>query len=165
MTRSPVRRGRYRAVALALLTATLVPGLAQLPALATSPTTAHASSSDDVTHPLGSLGDPVAGLTDLDARGTALPTATQRSAAADLGAVDLRWNQFGTPSSILPADGVLARATSSDPVVAARVWLRRQRRRLRPRPPTTSPASSWSTTSCWPTATPTRCSSARGSAS
>ncbi|MBI2245094.1 MAG: M36 family metallopeptidase [Nocardioides sp.] len=125
MTRSPLRRGGYRTATLALLTATLVPGLAQLPALATSPTRASASapSGDGLVHPIGSLGDPVAGLTDLDARGTALPSAAQRSAAAQLGAVDLRWNQFGTPSSILPADGVLARASSSNPVVAARAWL------------------------------------------
>ncbi|HEU5038665.1 MAG TPA: M36 family metallopeptidase [Nocardioides sp.] len=111
---------RYRVAALALLTATLVPGLTQLPALATSATAAPAS----VTTPPGGLGDPVAGLADLDARGTALPTAAQRTAAGHLGAVDLRWNQFGTPSSILPADGVLARATSADPVAAARSWLR-----------------------------------------
>ncbi|HYF72801.1 MAG TPA: M36 family metallopeptidase, partial [Nocardioides sp.] len=128
MTRSPLRRGHYRTAALALLTATLVPGLAQLPALATSPTTApatalRAAADDEVVHPLGSLADPVAGLGDLDARGSALPSAAQRTAAARLGAVDLRWNQFGTPSSILPADGVLARATSSDPEAAARAWL------------------------------------------
>ncbi len=43
MTRSPQRRGRRRTAALALLTATLVPGLAQLPALASSPTTAPAT--------------------------------------------------------------------------------------------------------------------------
>ena len=35
----------------------------------------------------------------------------------------MRWNQFGTPASILPADGTLAKATSADPVVAARAWL------------------------------------------
>ncbi|GAW50019.1 MULTISPECIES: M36 family metallopeptidase [unclassified Nocardioides] len=123
MTRPPVRRGRYRAVALALLTATLVPWLAQLPALATSPTRAPSSGAaapDQTTH---LLGDPVAGLADLDARGTALPSAAQRQAATALGAVDVRWNRFGTPSSILPADGVLAPATSSDPVAAARAWL------------------------------------------
>ncbi|WP_028637603.1 M36 family metallopeptidase [Nocardioides sp. URHA0032] len=118
---------RYRVAALGLLTVTLVPGLAQLPALATSATAATATAATQPTHatprPLGSLADPVAGLTDLDARGTVLPTATQRSAAAALGAVDLRWNQFGTPASILPADGVLARATSADPVAAARAWL------------------------------------------
>lgn len=114
---------RHRAVALALLTITLVPGLSQLPALATSATSAP-SAADEITHPLGTLADPVAGLTDLDTRGTALPSAAQRSAVASLGAVDVRWNQFGTPSSLLPADGVLAPATSSDPVAAARAWLR-----------------------------------------
>lgn len=122
MTRTPVRRSRYRAAALALLTATLVPGLAQLPALATSPTKALPAATDEV--PLGSLADPVAGLTDLDLIGTALPTAAQRAAASRLGAVDVRWNRFGTPSSLLPADGVLAPATSSDPVTAALAWLR-----------------------------------------
>lgn len=121
MTRPSLRR-RHRVVALALLTSTLVPGLTQLPALATSPTTAPLAASPE--HALGSLADPVAGLTDLDLRGVALPTSAQRAAAARLGAVDLRWNQFGTPASILPADGVLARATSSDPAAAARAWLR-----------------------------------------
>ncbi len=111
---------RYRVAALALLTATLVPGLTQLPALATSTTSAPSTARA----PLASLADPVAGLADLDVRGTALPTAAQRAAVAGLGAVDVRWNQFGTPSSLLPADGVLARATSADPVTAARAWLR-----------------------------------------
>ncbi len=123
MTRSPRRRGGYRTAALALLTATLVPGLAQLPALAATPSAARtATAADDLAPPLGGLGDPVPGLTDLDARGTALPTATQRSAAARLGAVDVRWNRFGTPSSILPADGVLARARPPIPW-RRRAWL------------------------------------------
>lgn len=122
MTPRPVLRRRHRAAALALLTLTLVPGLAQLPALSAGAATPDAAPG--VATPLGSLADPVAGLGDLDVRGSAVPTAAQRSAAADLGAVDLRWNRFGTPSSILPADGVLARATSTDPVRAARAWLR-----------------------------------------
>src|SRR5687767_9799309 len=118
MTPSPLRRGRPTAAAFALLTAALVPGLAQLPALASSPTPAAASRAL-------TLADPVAGLDDLDLRGTALPSATQRQAAAGLGAVDVRWNQFGTPTSLLPADGSLGPASSSDPVVAARTWLSR----------------------------------------
>ncbi|HEY3529175.1 MAG TPA: M36 family metallopeptidase, partial [Nocardioides sp.] len=69
------------------------------------------------------IGDSVPGLGDLDVRGHVLPTAAQRSAAGTLGAVDLRWNQFGTPASILPADGSLGAETSSDPVTAARSWL------------------------------------------
>ncbi len=52
-----------------------------------------------------------------------LPSSAQRAAADRLGAVTLRWNDFGTPGSLLPADGVLARATSADPVVAARAYL------------------------------------------
>ncbi|GAB3196583.1 hypothetical protein GCM10027062_06180 [Nocardioides hungaricus] len=118
---------RYRvAAAMALLTATLVPGLTQLPALATSATSAPSATTDAATDaaPLGTLADTPAGLADLDTRGTAPPSAAQRAAAAGLGAVDVRWNQFGTPSSLLPADGVLAPATSSDPAVAARAWLR-----------------------------------------
>ena len=121
MTRSPLRRGGYRTATLALLTAILVPGLAQLPAFATSPTTA--PSSEDVH----TLADPVAGLADLDTRGTALPSAAQRAAISRLGAIDVRWNDFGTPASILPADGVLASGYSTDPDKApdaARDWLR-----------------------------------------
>jgi extracellular elastinolytic metalloproteinase len=118
MTPSPLRRGGPTAAALALLTVALVPGLAQLPAFASSP--APAAAGRALT-----LADPVAGLDDLDLRGTALPTATQRQAVAGLGAVDVRWNQFGTPTSLLPADGSLGPASSSDPVVAARTWLSR----------------------------------------
>ena len=117
MTPTPLRRGRLTAAAFALLTATLVPGLAQLPALASSPTPAAAEQAL-------TLADPIAGLDDLDLRGTALPSTTQRQAATGLGAVDLRWNQFGTPSSILPADGSLG-AAPGDPVAAARAWLSR----------------------------------------
>ena len=69
------------------------------------------------------LDDSLTSPGDLDLRGAVQPSDAQRSAAADLGAVDLRWNQFGTPSSILPEDGSLARATSANPVTAARAWL------------------------------------------
>ncbi|WP_395657726.1 M36 family metallopeptidase [Nocardioides sp.] len=121
MTDLAARRGLRSTVALALAGALLLSGLGQLPGASAAGSAPGAGSG---TTPLGTLADPVAGLADLDTRGTAVPSAAQRSAAAGLGAVDLRWNQFGTPSSILPADGVLARATSSDPVVAARSWLR-----------------------------------------
>jgi extracellular elastinolytic metalloproteinase len=122
MTPTPLRRGRLTATALALLTAALVPGLAQLPALTAN--AAPGSAGRTAT----TLADPIAGLDDLDLRGTALPSAGQRQAAARLGAVDVRWNQFGTPSSILPADGSLGAATSDDPAdapAAARAWLSR----------------------------------------
>lgn len=116
MTPTSARRGRLTTAGLALLTATLVPGLTQLPALATEP----ATSQEVAVH---TPGDSLPGLSDLDARGTALPTTAQREAVSELGAVDVRWNQFGTPASLLPEDGTLARATSADPVEAARAWL------------------------------------------
>ncbi|MGA8847477.1 MAG: M36 family metallopeptidase [Nocardioides sp.] len=119
------RRGRHGAALMALATAILVPGLLQLPAAAEgndTPGLSRGPGSGERVLP-GSIGDPVAGLVDIDSRGRALPSALQRSAAARLGAEDLRWNAFGTPASILPADGVLAQATSSDPVAAARSYL------------------------------------------
>lgn len=111
---------RHRAAGLATTAAllgALIPGLTQLPALATASTEATPS-------PVATLADSAPGLGDLDVRGTTLPTAVQRRAAASLGAVDLRWNRFGTPASILPAHGALAPASSQDPAVAARAWLR-----------------------------------------
>lgn len=125
MTPSHHRAGSRRATlalaGTALLTAALVPGLTQLPAGATTaPSAAPPAAVEDVV----TWGDTPPGLTDLDARGDAKPTAAQEAAARSLDAVDLGWNQFGTPSSILPADGVLADASSADPVQAARTWLR-----------------------------------------
>jgi hypothetical protein len=119
MTSTPSRRRAATAALCALVTVILVPGLTQLPAVA-SASGPHLAAADEAV----TLGDTAPGLGDLDKRGSALPTATQRSAAAVLGAVDVRWNQFGTPSSILPADGVLAPASSPDPEAAARSWLR-----------------------------------------
>lgn len=125
---SPGRR-RLPAALLAVLTVILVPGLTQLPAVA----------DPDAGDPLGlgglelplldggnpalTLADPIAGLENVDTRGVAKPTATQLTAARRLGAT-LRWNSFGTPSSILPANGPLAR-DSRAPVTAARAWLER----------------------------------------
>lgn len=75
MTPTSVRRGRLTTAALALLTVTLVPGLAQLPAIATESTPAPAT-------PLVTPGDSVPGLEDLDLRGTTLPTDTRRAAVS-----------------------------------------------------------------------------------
>ena len=117
-------RRRRTTVALALLTATLVPGLSQLTTVAGSAAAAPTSAAAErVTVPPGTIGDPVAGLLDVDARGVSLPSLTQKRAAARLDTASLRWNDYGTPASILPADGVLARATSADPVTAARRYL------------------------------------------
>lgn len=118
-------RARFTAAALGLLTATLVPGLVQLPAFANGPTapaaTASAAPADDLVI---TPGDPVAGLADLDARGVTEPSAAQIRAASKLGVNDVRWNDFGTPASLLPRSGSLGKATSTDPAVAARAWLR-----------------------------------------
>jgi extracellular elastinolytic metalloproteinase len=80
----------------------------------------------DPSAPLVTFGDSPAGLTDLDSRGRAVPTLARKQAAAELGAL-VRWNDFGTPASVLPGDGVLAKATSADPATAARAWLRANR--------------------------------------
>ncbi|MFC4783683.1 M36 family metallopeptidase [Nocardioides sp. MAHUQ-72] len=117
MTTRPVRRGRLAATVAVALTATLVTGPAQLPAHAAGPAPA-AGTPTPVTP-----GDPLPGPADQDLRGTALPTLAQRAAVSELDVVDVRWNQFGTPSSLLPADGSLGAATSDDPVEAARSWL------------------------------------------
>jgi extracellular elastinolytic metalloproteinase len=118
-------RARVTAAALGLLTATLVPDLVQLPAFANGPTTAPAAAS---AAPLDDLvitpGDPVAGLDDLDRRGVTGPSTAQTRAVARLRVDDVRWNDFGTPASLLPRSGSLGKATSSDPAVAARAWLR-----------------------------------------
>ena len=117
-------RARVTAAGLGLLTVTLVPGLVQLPAFANGPTTAAAPASAPSLDDLVTPGDAVAGLADLDTRGIAKPSAAQVRAAAGLKVADVRWNDFGTPSSLLPRSGSLGRASSSDPAVAARAWLR-----------------------------------------
>ena len=118
--RTGSRRASLALAGTAVLTVALLPGLVQLPAVAASAPTAAAVAAEDVV----TWGDTVPGLADLDTRGTAGPTTAQQSAVRSLDAVELGWNEFGTPSSILPADGALAEATSSDPVQAARTWLR-----------------------------------------
>ncbi len=124
---SPGRR-RYPAALLALLVLILVPGLTQLPAAVGSPGAARdlRSAEQDLLDggaPVGTLADPVAGLEDVDTRGVTKPSSAQLLAARRLGATSLRWNAFGTPSSILPADGVLARTGGAAPAAAARSWL------------------------------------------
>jgi extracellular elastinolytic metalloproteinase len=113
-----IARPRRAAALLSALVVVLVPGLAQLPALAapSSPTPGPTPA------PSRTIGDPVAGLRDLDVRGTVAPTAVQRGAVAGLGPVRLRWNASGTPASILPLDGSLG-AAPGDAVDAARAWV------------------------------------------
>ena len=118
-------RARVAAAGLGLLTAALVPGLVQLPAFANGPTTAAAPASAPTLDDLVvTPGDAVAGLADIDLRGVTRPSAAQVRAVAGLGVDDVRWNDFGTPASLLPEDGSLGKASSADPAVAARDWLR-----------------------------------------
>ncbi len=114
------RFSRRLAPAVALLTMALVPGLASLSAPTASAEDGPAATFDVAD--LTTIGDPVAALPDLDERGTRAAGSTARRAAAALGAVDVRWNQFGTPSSLLPRDGSLG-AASGSPTTAARAWL------------------------------------------
>ena len=86
MPSTPSRVRRRKTAALALMTATMVPGLAQIPALATSPSVASTDLQHVVDGLVATLGDTVPGLSDLDLRGRVLPTAAQRSAADRLGA-------------------------------------------------------------------------------
>jgi extracellular elastinolytic metalloproteinase len=61
---------------------------------------------------------------DFDARtGTVAPTAAQLSAVEALGA-EARWNRFGTPSSLIDHDGLLATGLAAPSAeTAARSWL------------------------------------------
>ncbi|MEC9052069.1 MAG: hypothetical protein VX747_06390, partial [Actinomycetota bacterium] len=66
MPSTPSRVRRRKTAALALMTATMVPGLAQIPALATSPTVASTDLQHVVDGLVATLGDSVPGLSDLD---------------------------------------------------------------------------------------------------
>ena len=69
------------------------------------------------------LGDPATGPSDFVPEGTLSPTAVQRDAADAIGVSSISWNALGTPSSILPADGLLSDTGASNPTTAARAWL------------------------------------------
>ncbi len=99
----------------AVITATLLAGLTQLPVVA-APSATTAAPAPQV------LEDADAGLDDLDVRGRLLPTAAQKASAASLGG-EVRWNRFGTPASISRLDGNLGKAASRNAVTAARAWL------------------------------------------
>ena len=102
----------------ALAAAGVILGLTQLPATGTVATTAEPAPDREIV----TWGDSPLALPDLDLRGSALPTAAQRTSAANLGA-SVRWNRFGTPSSVFATDGDLGPAASGDAVSSAREWL------------------------------------------
>ena len=106
----------------AVAAAGVILSLTQLPATGTVRVPLEKSHGREVV----TWGDSPLALPDLDLRGSALPTSVQRSAAETLGAT-VRWNQFGTPSSIYSPDGDLGAVTSDDAVVAARAWLQEHR--------------------------------------
>lgn len=95
---------------------TLLAGLSQLPP-------ATSASAPEPASGVSLLGDPVGGPRDFAPTGLVEPTAVQRTAARALGAASLTWNAFGTPASILPADGSLGRFAGAGPAAAARAWL------------------------------------------
>ena len=117
MTRTLLQRRVTLAVA-GLLSATTVAAIGIIPADAQS-TKGPAPVSPDAVR---TLGDPVHGLEDVDTRVPVTPLASQQEAVAGLGDVRLRWNDLGSPSSILPTDGSLG-AAPGEPAAAARAWL------------------------------------------
>jgi extracellular elastinolytic metalloproteinase len=71
------------------------------------------------------------GSLDADYRTGALaPTAAQLRAVAAMGAT-ATWNRFGTPATLIRADGVLASGLSADAVTAARGFLAANRELFR----------------------------------
>ncbi|MCK9824186.1 M36 family metallopeptidase [Nocardioides cavernae] len=118
MSQPRPRLGRTTLAAASLLAISSLSTIAA-PATAEPDTVAPGPTPADVR----TLGDPVAGPSDTDTRGTASPTATQKAAVDALGAVTARWNPLGTPASILPASGSLGPAPGA-PAAGARSWLR-----------------------------------------
>ncbi len=116
--RLPWSRRRAAAVAATGVLAVVAAGLV-------APTGAGAigaTGGPDVTQ-LG-LNDAPVGLEDFDGRtGSVAPTSAQLSAVRALGA-NARWNQFGTPQSLIKYGGFLATGLSTtDAVAAARSFL------------------------------------------
>ena len=127
----PASRGRPRSrraaglAAAGLTAAALTLGMVQLPAATGAP--AARLTGEDINDFRG-LGDTPHAAEDIDLRGSVEAALSQKDAARTLGA-DVRWNEFGTPASILPRDGSLG-AASTDPAEApasARAWLRANR--------------------------------------
>jgi hypothetical protein len=64
----------------------------------------------------------VTGDGDVDNRGTAQPSARQRSAAGE-GSTTVRWNRYGTPATLVPRADAQRRGAADDPVAVARGFL------------------------------------------
>ena len=139
----------------AVITATLLAGLTQIPVIA-APGAPTATAAPKV------LEDADAGLDDLDTRGRLLPTAAQKTSAASLGGL-VRWNRFGTPASISKPTGNLGRTSSSNAETAARSWLSSHAGLFGMSRGPDGPSRAWSAASPSPAAAPARCCSARTS--
>ena len=126
-TSSPPSSGRSRTrratgiTAVGLTAAALTLGMVQLPATGAPA----ARLTGEILNEYRGLGDTPHAAADIDLRGETAAALSQVDAARALGA-DVRWNDVGTPASILPRDGSLGTA-STDPSQApasARAWLR-----------------------------------------
>ncbi|MFM6852199.1 MAG: M36 family metallopeptidase, partial [Terrabacter sp.] len=122
MTSPRHRSGRLALAAVSLLAISTLTTIAA-PATAEPSAGAQAVAPGATPADVRTLGDPVAGPRDVDTRGTVPPTDLQRRAVDALGDVTARWNQLGTPASLLPADGSLGSAPGA-PADGARAWLR-----------------------------------------
>ena len=110
--RLAVRRFLFLGINLAVVAALMVPAQG-------------ASSEGGVVQ--GSFQEELGGPPDLDRRqGRREPSAAQLAAVEALDAA-VRWNDFGTPQSLIRYGGHLATGLSKDPVVAVRQWLRDNR--------------------------------------
>ena len=76
------------------------------------------------TFGVGAIHDHASGKDSFDRRGAVAPSATQRAAAARLGA-RVSWGRFGAPRSVYKHDGWLAEGLTGTPETAAREFLRR----------------------------------------
>ena len=123
MARRPAVSTPLTATAL-LASGLLVAGLAAPAALAAdtaaAPATPSAGTRITDTGP-EVLSQQATGLPDLDVRGSISPTSAQRSAVPSGATV--RWNRFGTPSSLLNRSGYLSGARTGSATSIARSWL------------------------------------------
>lgn len=123
LTPRGTRASRWTLAGAAVSALVLLPGLTQLPAAAEDDPSP-SRLTGEVLDGVRTLGDPVHGLADLDVRDAVKPLLRQVQAVSGLGTMDsVRWNAFGTPASLLPADGSLGAAAGS-PADGARSWLR-----------------------------------------
>ena len=115
-----ISRSRRTLAASALVGLTSISGFVSLGPSAAAPA---APAPVEPTPVLPFLGDPAPGPADFVPEGVVAPTQAQRDAADAIGVSSISWNALGTPSSLLPDDGLLADTGVSGPADAARDWL------------------------------------------